>query len=1047
MSPKEHVTPVTSPMASDDEDLFAVKTPSKPEAKLLSSSPSAPSVPRVTLEAPLEASKTPQTPTPSKSKKHVRIQAPGSSPLSAKKFEGPAWRASYLSKFGPKSPHRKGQPAEKTIELDSDSDDLEILPPQPTNAMRKLADLARIQSVPSSLKAKTTPTKRQDVTLIQSIKAKQREQILRDRQEKEAELKARGKVEFTKEEEEEDMKEELWDQARREAERIRKREKELAKQELDHEGAMNSDGEEAEFNPDVEEEDDDEEADYEDSDSELVVNFHDAEAEDAGDEEENDEDDENGDEDMADNDVEEGEEKQKVESVIPAPSEAPVPIPADASVSDNEDGEVSLTFKSTKRRRGPIANDEEEDDGGSKPGLPTSMPTVPGAPSDGLLSMSQLFQDSQAPAGAMNTQTGGDKLRAAANFFPTQEGEFSVPIAEPKPTAPAPATQTFVIPTQPQKDELEVDAPPTQLSQFPAPTPMSQNKRLSLGNIWESSDEEEEQVVKAPPPAPVQEELSAPSEAAVVAAPKLRRLKQRRESDNEEESARVPSDAPVKPKKKKAAAKFSRAQAREMADEEAVESDDEWAGLGGNSDDEMDPQMAAELLKMVDDTGNGNEGAADLQKLFAQKERNQDEELVNKLLQDVANGGWRKKRMANGSLLDGLSDEEDEEEDRRRNAYRMRKAKQEARRRGKLIGGNDELSAMSRNPKAKAFLEAIAHDSSFLDSKTYFADEVSDEEENESDKEDNKKVVFSEDSQKQQEASVTENEESQNISGDKVASGSSSPSSATVSSMGPPQLKSAMAKPASTLKDNSATAVPRKKRKLTTEYIRQTLSFIDEDSNAPTAADAAWEPSKTLGEAIEQADLVSDDDEVDMDMLGGGESMLGEPDVFAKPALPGSSSRIVDRRQQRSALLSSGSGGASRSESVVDLTRSRRPSAANDDDDDDDGIVFRGTSFSSFAASFKSTTSSADADDAAAAASATAYNTSYATVTVGSVSTGASGKASINYQAKRKLGVGLKRGVGAAGMENAALRIKSNAVKQAIKQRQQNSIFSQGSWD
>lgn len=1021
MSPKEHHTPITSPLGSDDEDIFTEHVSRKPDAKLLSSSPSAPSVPHAAPENSSEKNQLPRTPTPSKEAKQVRIQAPGSSPLSAKKFQVPAWRASYLSKFATQSPRRKTQ--KPAVDSDSDSDDLEILPPQPSNAMRKLADLAGVNSVPAARTAKGTPTKRQDQDLILSIQAKQKEQILRDRQEKEEEVRARGKVVNTEEEIEEDLKEELWDQARREAERIRKREKELAKQEAKSEALESEDEEEAEFKLDVEDNEEGEEGD--ESDADLVVDFYDEEAKDEEEEDEEAKDDKDDDENEKEEE-DEGKEDWENETLVKGvEGDIPATELIASNLSDKEDADVPLTVRSTNRRRGRISNEEDEDE--AYP--PVAKESSKAKDGDGLLSMSQLFQDSQAVP--INTQTGGDKLRAAANSL-TQEGELPANIALAAETVSIGSnSQHTITSTQDvSKYDFDMDAPPTQLSQFPAPTPMSQHKLLPLGDLWDSSDEDDETQPTENLPA-IEESKPADASKSPV-APKLRRLKQLA-SDNEDEIDMTPA----KPKKKKKQpVKIDRAQAREMADEEAVESDDEWAGLGGNSDDEMDPQMAAELQKMVDDSGNANEGAADLQKLFAQKERNQDEALVNKLLQDVANGGWRKRKHANGSLLDGLSDEEDEEEDRKRNEYRMRKARQEARRRGKLIGENDELSAMSRNPKAKAFLEAIADDSSFLDSKKYFVDEPSDEEE--SDDQEEKEDAKS--------ATPPGPSDTPSVGSEESATNdikhTESESSSTTNSMGPPTLNSTAAKPTSILKDKSA----RKKRKLTTEYIRETLSFLDED-NDTSAIDPLWQPSRTLGDAISKTDLISDNEDEEM-LDASGESMLGEPDIFAKPALPVSKSRVVNRRLQRKSMVSSGS---SVNLSYTSISTTADPIAIDvskeqnneDEDEDDDGIVFKGTSFASITASFRAGATTIKPTKPGPETEKS--NMSYATVTIGGASTSASGKASINYQTKRKLGVGIKRVQRDA--EDMASKLKRSAVEKAIRERQQSSLFSQGSWD
>lgn len=1054
----------------NEQDFEATTVTGTKKEDIFDKLPSSPVAP------PSELPKTPAA--TEKSKKQVRINAPASPvPGSIKKpvRGAPAWRASYLSKFS----HHKS-PKKGTAAADNDSDsDLEILPPPTSNAMRKLAELAGVNTLPNGRgsgrpgRSSAKTGNDSDLKLMASIQAKQREQILRNRAEKDAQAKARGEGAAdskTKEEDEEDLKEDLWDQARRSAEMIRKREKELEKEMgkmKDSVGDSEEDEEEAEFKIDVE---DAPESENGDSDGDLVVKFHDDEAEADEEGEEEDEDDEEEDEedveDLNDEDVPVFENMDQIQ--VPATLKEL----KDRGDSENEDADTALTFKSTKRRRGPIANEEEDEDVAAAPTLVinTSTADLPAADSAGLLSMSQLFQDSQAPGGTapapQHTEDAASKLRAVANYFPTQDGFESVAIpvleqpASPQEPTPQAQTQSQTRPIR-QGSELdqEFDLLPTQLSQFPAPTPLSPIKRTGLSEIWESSEDEDTQPTEEVAKLERKEDevQSKPSKAG------LRRLMKRPDSETADHVAEstMAATAPVhKPSKSKRT--FDTTKARELADEEAVESDDEWAGLGGHSDEEMDTELARELAQMVDDSRQTNEGAADLQKLFAQKQRNQDEELVNKLLTDVAAGGWRKK-LGNkgGSLLDGLSDEEDEEEDRRRAEYRRRKARQEARRRGKMLEENDQLSAMARNPRAKAFLEAIADDSSFLDSKNYFADEPSGEEDDEDDDE--------------QDESQSQSPETQPIEGttattqvfSAIASVTDdSQASTRTNSMGPPPLVSAVAgtvrKDTGSV-DSTKDKASRKKRKLTTEYVRATLSFLDDDDEVKTQQlNAAWQPARNLGVAMDEADLNSaSGGSSSQDEHHEDEEMLGEPSAaaFAKPALSMASrtassslvSRVVNRRLERRSLVQSRTTSIrTNGIDMVDLGNSDNEGDGGDDDDDD-GIMFRGGSLSSMAsftsvrAAFQKSSFSKSSNQE------TSSSTSFATVTVGGVSTGVSSKAAINYNnnsrnQKRKLGVapGLKRTGAAQDMANKA---KLEAVKRAIKQRQQVSLYSQGSWD
>ena len=95
-------------------------------------------------------------------------------------------------------------------------------------------------------------------------------------------------------------------------------------------------------------------------------------------------------------------------------------------------------------------------------------------------------------------------------------------------------------------------------------------------------------------------------------------------------------------------------------DNEAEESEDEWAGLGGadgdgNEDDEYD----SDLEKMVDDFTKQKFNPDEIRQLIAAENKQYDEQMVNKILHDLKNGGFKKR--GKGAMDLELSDEEDEE--------------------------------------------------------------------------------------------------------------------------------------------------------------------------------------------------------------------------------------------------------------------------------------------------------------------------------------------------------------------------------------------------
>lgn len=131
----------------------------------------------------------------------------------------------------------------------------------------------------------------------------------------------------------------------------------------------------------------------------------------------------------------------------------------------------------------------------------------------------------------------------------------------------------------------------------------------------------------------------------------------------------------------------------------AEESEDEWAGLGGRSDEEPDE---GEVEGLLDDT-TVELKEKQLQQLHLEKEKERDLELVNRLVDDV-HGGWRRKRVGRG-LLDGFSDDESDEETTtaRRNAREKRK-------RAKLLEDSSAVAKLAANQRTRAFIETIAED-------------------------------------------------------------------------------------------------------------------------------------------------------------------------------------------------------------------------------------------------------------------------------------------------------------------------------------------------
>ncbi|KAK9372768.1 MRC1-like domain-containing protein [Lipomyces chichibuensis] len=142
---------------------------------------------------------------------------------------------------------------------------------------------------------------------------------------------------------------------------------------------------------------------------------------------------------------------------------------------------------------------------------------------------------------------------------------------------------------------------------------------------------------------------------------------------------------------------------KEMFDEHAEESDDEWKGVGGASDPDSESdndEYDSELDAMVNDNVDENADRARVAALFAADELDRDEILVNEMIKGV-HGGFRKRHK--GGLYD-LSDSDDEA------AYaERRRQRREAKRRKHLLK-DEKMSSLAENPKARAFFKTIEED-------------------------------------------------------------------------------------------------------------------------------------------------------------------------------------------------------------------------------------------------------------------------------------------------------------------------------------------------
>lgn len=143
----------------------------------------------------------------------------------------------------------------------------------------------------------------------------------------------------------------------------------------------------------------------------------------------------------------------------------------------------------------------------------------------------------------------------------------------------------------------------------------------------------------------------------------------------------------------------TKSNAREIVDDAAEESEDEYAGLGGASDEDVNDEEDEHDRAMIDeDTVVGIGDAAKLAKFHADREVQDDAKDVSKLYKDITTGAYRRKRASDD--LD-LSDEEDAVR-RRREAKRREFAKM----RRELLK-DEAVGKIAEDKRKEAFLRSI----------------------------------------------------------------------------------------------------------------------------------------------------------------------------------------------------------------------------------------------------------------------------------------------------------------------------------------------------
>ncbi|KIW87306.1 uncharacterized protein Z519_11942 [Cladophialophora bantiana CBS 173.52] len=563
-----------------------------------------------------------------------------------------------------------------------------------------------------------------------SLRRAARSQARQERQQRIEELKAKGVVVQTAEEREREQQEveDLLERARQEAVEIQKREKALAKKDGSYTKDELDDEDESDDEDFAEDEDGDLDGDSEEEDD------SDAERDD-GDEEEEGIEDVEGNDDMQGNLLDDLAEEQ--DSAESSSSEADPDDENEHSGAAVKEGGLQTDSMPRKSRRNRVVSDDEDEDISS---ATLQSPQLP-RPAKTPQSMSRSARK-QIPGLQMSDDLPIGLTQAFAATMADSQSQSTVNVQEQDSltmTADLPSPNIAVVPKLYRLESVDMitDSQPASQTQpldvnlsFSGSEPVSQtpanHSRLNsvdftpsqvhfeptqdagyelspfLGNRFATDTPQQ------PAPHSTVDTVMLPNDVqdSPIMQRKARLVRGRISLDRSDEKSTEAKDPSAFDVMQRAAKQNSReafdktkSRAREVVDEAAEESEDEYAGLGGASDDEVNEEENEDDRRMIDeDTEVGVGDAARLAKLFADRERQQDEAAVSKLLKDITTGALRRKR-ANDDL--DLSDEEDAVI-RRREAKRREFAKM----RRELLK-DEAVGKIAEDKKKEAFLRSI----------------------------------------------------------------------------------------------------------------------------------------------------------------------------------------------------------------------------------------------------------------------------------------------------------------------------------------------------
>ncbi|KAJ5372419.1 hypothetical protein N7517_004425 [Penicillium concentricum] len=576
---------------------------------------------------------------------------------------------------------------------DSDSDLEVVTDPGKCRRLAAFENLPtrQLHEDPSMTKLKalahlTSPTRKMgsmnSAELSASLLWRARQQAAKERRERIEELRAKGVVIETAEERaamEDDM-ENLVDKARKEADEIRRLEKAARKK----------------ANGDDEEEEDD---DYELSGSDQEGG---GEGDDEDDQEEENERVNRGG-DLIEQEADEDDDSADNESEA-APSDAENEIP-------------------TARRKRPtrvISDDEDEDE--PQPQLPSTPVRAPSYVPKSVERPNFLGLGTPGNMSLGLTQAFASTLDG--NGVDTQAESATIPFSLPDPGHAVPQlrkeeSEILVPDSQPQdKDFMEgYTQNVTRVPESPAPYAFSEYSQSQLpdptqdeGFVFSPFDPARR--FRGTPPMSTVDTVLVGQTQSPIADRKRKMLRRGRavelsqvdENDNEGDFEIDANAFNVMKKdkavKKKPAPQYNKknSKAKDIVDEAAEESEDEYAGLGGHSD-ESDGEENAIDRQMINDNSGEVVDEKQLAALNAVHDRNRDEKDVAKLMRDITTGALRRRKNADDDF--DLDDSDDELIARRRE-----KQREFAKMRRALLA-DEKIGEIAENPKKAAFFKAV----------------------------------------------------------------------------------------------------------------------------------------------------------------------------------------------------------------------------------------------------------------------------------------------------------------------------------------------------